>query len=33
MISTSVKLGDVLEIYRGGSPRPIENFITEDSED
>ena len=24
------KLGDVLQISRGGSPRPIENYITED---
>ena len=26
----TVKLGDVCEISRGGSPRPIQNFITED---
>ena len=26
----TVKLGDVLDISRGGSPRPIEKFITED---
>ncbi|HWR40734.1 MAG TPA: restriction endonuclease subunit S, partial [Patescibacteria group bacterium] len=23
-----VRLGDICEIERGGSPRPIENFIT-----
>lgn len=26
------KLGDVLQISRGGSPRPIENYITEDKD-
>lgn len=26
----TVKLGDVCEISRGGSPRPIQNYITED---
>ena len=25
-----VKLGDVCEIARGGSPRPIDKFITDD---
>jgi type I restriction enzyme S subunit len=27
----TVRLGDVLDISRGGSPRPIEQFITEDA--
>jgi type I restriction enzyme M protein len=27
-----VRLGDVCEIQRGGSPRPIEHFITDDNE-
>lgn len=26
----TVKLGDVCNVERGGSPRPIDNFITED---
>lgn len=28
----TVKLGDVFEIARGGSPRPIEEFVTDDPE-
>ena len=27
----SVRLGDVAKIFRGGSPRPIQNYITEES--
>jgi restriction endonuclease S subunit len=30
MTSTIRKLGDVLQISRGGSPRPIEDYITDD---
>ncbi|WP_287079702.1 MULTISPECIES: hypothetical protein [unclassified Microcystis] len=26
----SVALGDIFEIARGGSPRPIQNFLTEE---
>ncbi len=32
MIWQTVKLGDVCEISRGGSPRPIEQFFTDDAD-